>query len=344
MTVECVSGVCRDGEIRDFVAAHPHAQLYHSAAWSAMVLAEVGDRLVNVVSRGADGRVSGWMPLFIKDGPAGRVANSCPFYGSHGGVLATDDDSFDRTLAAGLDYLRSENVLAVNVIHPLKDPFADRYSRSGAVAATVPRMAQIKPLDGLENEEALLASVSGLVRSNLRRKCWKNGLTVTRDESPETIDWLLHHHELQMRDRGVQPKSRAFVEGLIDGRFASDSQGRIYVGWRDGVRLAAVFLCVWREWAEYLTPVFDMDYRDYQPLTAVIFGAMQDCARDGCRIWNFGGSGKALDSVKSFKESWGGEGVDYTYHVIDTGGAALIRDYAAANGNSGYAGYFLYPF
>lgn len=344
MMVEFIPGVCRQaGDVRAFIAGHPNAQLYHSAAWLGLLLDEVGDRLVNVVARDRTGAVAGWMPLFIKDGPIGSIANSCPYNGSHGGVLARDADAFDRTLAAAVDFLRSENVLSVNVIHPLKDTFAGRYA-AAPVMATVPRAAQIKALKGLEDEAALLASVGGLVRSNLKRKCWKNGITVARDETPETIEWLLHHHEMQMRDRGVQPKSRRFFDSLIGNIHATDVEGRIYVGRRGNTRLAAVFLCVWRDWAEYLTPVFDMEYRNLQPLTAVIFGAMRDCAHDGCRVWNFGGSGKALDNVKLFKESWGGETVDYVYHVIDTSGGARVRNHAAAHGNGGYGGYFLYPF
>lgn len=333
---------CDPSEARSYVASHPAAQLYHTASWRNVIARETGGSSVTVVARNEAGEIIGWMPLFMKQGPIGVIANSSPFFGSHGGILANDSAAFDAILKTAIDYLREQNVLTLNVIHPLKDRLSDRYVDVARVVGGVVRVAHVKKLQG--DREALFDSLAGLTRSNLRRKCWKSGIAVERDESENAIALLLRWHCQQMLAMGVQPKSRSFFEMLLHGREGDGVEGRLYVGRIGGEPVAALFVCAWRDWIEYLTPAFDVDHRSVQPLTAVIFEAMLDCARDGFKLWNFGGSGKNLTGVKAFKETWNGENIDYRYFVIETGCAETVMRYAGKNGNRGYEGYFLYPF
>ncbi len=345
MKSDVIEGAARDEpSIRAFIEAHDGSQLYHSATWRKTIERETESSAVSIVTRDSDEGIVGWMPIFLKKGPVGVIANSSPYFGSHGGILAKSPEAFDATLGVAVDYLRSAKVMSLNVIHPLKDEFRSRYADRVAIAGKSARVAHVKSLDGMDNKESLYESLSGLTRSNLRRKCWKSGITVERDESEDAVSQLLMWHQSQMRVMGVQPKSRAFFDGLISGLAEDSVEGRLYLGRRDGEAVAALFVCTWRDWVEYLTPAFDLEHRNVQPLSAVIFESMLDCAADGFKSWNFGGSGTNLTGVRAFKESWNGQNIDYSYFVIDTGGVDEVRRYAQENGTRGYEGYFLYPF
>lgn len=330
-------------DVRAFIDSHPQAQGVHSAAWCQIILQEVGGEFKSVVVRDEAGRVEGWMPAFIKHGPIGPVVNSSPFYGSHGGILALSDVAFDAAAAEFLELLRDVDALGANVIEPLADVHAARYDRALPVVATVDRFAHVKSLSGLQAQDDLLRSVTGLTRSNLKRRCWKSGIVVERDESPEALAWLIELHAAQMQAKNVQPKSSVFFTGLL-GRRDDEGNGRLYVGRIDGRLVAAVFLYTWGSWVDYVTPVFDMEARHVQPLTAVIAEAMLACARDGFMRWNFGGSGDDLDTVVTFKETWGCEVIPYRYHIADIGHIERLKEHVRTRGTAGYRGYYLYPF
>ena len=60
--------------------------------------------------------------------------------------------------------------------------------------------------------------------------------------------------------------------------------------------------------------------------TPVIFEAMQDAARRGCRNWNWGGTWLSQGGVYDFKSRWGARDVPYHYYVrLHARGAALAR-------------------
>ena len=331
------------GGVARFIATQPAAQTFHTAAWSQTILDEVGGEAFQVVAYFGDA-VAGWMPLYLRDGPAGFIANSAPYFGSHGGIIATGVASFTSVANAALEFLRNREVRSLNVIEPLCDPYRGLYEETLPVVTGTKRVAHVKVLTGLESPQALLASLGGLVRSNLRRKCWKAGLSVSREESDDAVDWLTLHHTAQMRSKGAPPKARSFFDAW---RGRSDTDGkpasRLYIARHDGKPVAGLYLRTWRNWVEYLTPAFDIDAGHLQPLTAVIFEAMLDCARDGFRSWNFGGSGVDLWGVHAFKENWGGERVEYRYHLVDLGGVEAVRAHVEAQGTTHYPGYYLYP-
>jgi hypothetical protein len=72
---------------------------------------------------------------------------------------------------------------------------------------------------------------------------------------------------------------------------------------------------------EYFTPATDVGYRGLQPMSLLVFTAMQDAVRRGCRWWNWGGTWVTQDGVYRFKKRWGTVDRRYFYHttVFDKG-------------------------
>lgn len=330
-------------EASQFLATHPAAMLYHQPSWLRLV-GELTDAEVRYVSIVSDGHVVAVVPVALKDGTLGRVANSCPFFGSHGGILATGPEAFEHAARAFLAMLKDEKVVLANVIEPLFGKDSDVYRRTLPVADEDIRTGQFKDLGPLGEREALLGSVSGLVRSNLRRRAWKSGLRVERDESASGLAELCAMHQAEMGAKaGGNPKPKRFFD-LVARHLVPGSGWRLYFGSLDGVRVAGLLVLLWRDYTEYYTPVFRSEYRQHQPASAVIFDAMLDAAREGRRWWNFGGSWPTQPGVKTFKDSWGATNREYRYYILDFGGLATMRQADRGALLREYDGFYLYPF
>jgi hypothetical protein len=327
-----------------FLAEHREAMLYHQPQWLRL-LAEVTASSVCILAiRNRHGELTACAPVFVKDGPSGRVANSSPFFGSHGGILAADEPAFVAACSALVSYLGAQGVVAANIIEPLFTERSALYRRLLPVAAQDRRIGQFKDLQRLSDRGQLLESVSGLVRSNLRRRAWKSGIRISRDESAAGLSSL---HELHLEEMGAKtggkPKPRSFFD-LVGKHLRPGSDWRLYFGELDGIRVAGLLVFLWREFTEYYIPVFRSDYREHQPASAVIFEAMLEAAAAGRRWWNFGGSWQTQPGVKTFKDSWGATNREYHYYVLDLGGLADLRASDRTALLKDYDGFYLYPF
>jgi hypothetical protein len=332
-------------DVCDFVETHGAAMLYHQPEWLKLIGRMTGATPHQVVVKDADGTVRAWASVHVKDGPFGLIANSSPYFGSHGGILADGEGEFDAAAQTLSDYLAANGVACANIIEPLFEPRSSRYRERLPVTMGDERHGQVRSLVDCEDRAWLLADIGGLTRSNLKRKAWRAGIEVKREETDEALAWLYQHHRSEMTSRpGGNPKSVEFFAAVAD-LFRPGSGWRLYTGWLGGRRVAGLLVICWREFVEYITPVFDPAAREHQPLSAVIFEAMHACAQEGFRWWNFGGTWPSQASLKAFKDSWGCDARVYRYHVLDYGGlAALMRPEIRPQLAAHYPGFYVYPF
>jgi hypothetical protein len=333
-------------DVVEFLRAHPSAMLYHQPEWLGLVSALTSSRLRYMVGRDdATGRIKAVIPLCLKDGPCGVVANSSPFFGSHGGILAVDRGSFSA-LADGLKgILKEEKVVAANLIEPLFESDSDLYAASFPGSVIDRRIGQFKDLREASGREALFNSLAGLTRSNLTRKAWRAGMKIVRDESPAALDLLHAMHEKEMGSKpGGNPKPKRFFDLVGRDLGRGQCSYRIYWGERDGDRVAGLLLLLWREWVEYITPVFKDYARGHQPLSGLIFEAMLEVGGEGHHWWNFGGTWLSQNNLQAFKESWGVRNKPYHYYVLDLGGLDVLKCGDRSTLRNDYYGFYLYPF
>ena len=69
--------------------------------------------------------------------------------------------------------------------------------------------------------------------------------------------------------------------------------------------IAALLVFLYNQPAEYYTPVILNEYRPLQPMSGLIYQAMQEAITCGMKWWNWGGTWKSQDGVYRFKKSWG---------------------------------------
>lgn len=289
----------------DFVRRHPDALFYHSRGYPQLLADLLGARDVSLAAV-TGGEVTGVLPLLAQDGPHGTVLNSLPYYGSNGGVLATD-----RSAAEALAHAYNELATAAGTLSAtlVPSPFAD----SGVDVVhnlTDERTVQFTRIGGLD-EEGLLELVDSSARRNVK-KARRTGYAVTRDAQATDRLWQLH--DANIRAIGGRPKSRRFFE-LVRERFTAGDDYDLWVATLDGDVAAALLVFYWQRTAEYFTPAVDVDHRSGQPLAGILAEAMTEAARRGMEVWNWGGTWLSQESLFRFKRKWGAEARPYTYRT-----------------------------
>lgn len=303
-----------DGALEDayesFVRRHPKSLFYYTLAYRDFL----GDVLVSAkavyfVVQDNSGAILGVMPSFVMEAQGIKVMNSLPFYGSHGSPLVKDDDAgvYKALIDAFESYAAENGVHSSTVISNIHDAHSDMIAQD----YLDDRIGQITPLPDTADEDILMAVLHQKTR-NMARKGLKSGFEIETSESDADWDWLYETHVQNMEAIGGLAKPQKVFDAL---RARFDGQYRLYMARRDGRNAAAALLINYNDIIEYYTPVIHADFRSDQPLSAIIFKAMQDGIEAGQKRWNWGGTWKTQEGVYRFKSRWGAEDIPYKYYT-----------------------------
>jgi hypothetical protein len=290
-----------------FLAACPGSTVYHSLAYRDLLVAMLAPNVEYVLAwRGRE--IVGLLPLMGKAGPAGTVLNSLPFFGSHGDILAVDEEARGALVTWFLDRLQKQDVAAATIIaNPFAPASASNWSDS---SSSDERISQWTPLpEGPNAHSTLLEMIDGSARRNVR-KAETAGVTVR--EEPTAFEFLEDTHRLNMAEIGGRPKPASFFTA-IPQVLRPKHDYRLYVAEQAGEPVAAVLLFYFGQFVEYITPVTRPGSRELQPTAAILYRAMCDAIDEGRRIWNWGGTWLTQDGVYRFKRKWGAHETRYRY-------------------------------
>jgi hypothetical protein len=322
-----------DAEWDAFLTGRDDGLFWYSAAYRALLRELLPVTEHSLVAREGD-RIVGALPLFALDGPFGRVYNSLPYYGGHGGVLAASRD-VELGLAAAYRELATANgtVSAAVVSNPFGRQDRSLLPRSHGDD----RVSQFTPLDE-PDRAAFTARWESRARWSVR-KAEAAGVVVTRDAS--ALEWLINEHTRGMASIGAVPKERRFFE-LAAKHLPVGDASEVWVARHEDRPIAAVLVFYFNGIAEYFTPAVDPDMRSLQPLSLLVATAMFDAVDRGCRIWNWGGTAPSLHSLFLFKRQWGSDQRTYGYDVFVNDDTVLDR--TSGDLLAGYPHFFVAPF
>ena len=312
----------REEAYERFVSAQPASLLYASLAFRNFLrrVTREDDRYLLAVERG---EVVGVLPGFLqRDRGRGAVLNSLPFFGSIGGVVADPAradvavallDAFDRMADEARCISRTviTSPLAVDVSVHDRRPHTFRDART----------CQITPLpeDGADLGDRLLSAFDDPRPRNIR-KAIKSGVTVVERWDDEAIRFVAGVHADNIGALGGISKPLDVFLAVPDC-FSRD-QYSVFVASRDGREVAALLAFFYNGTVEYFTPAVLHDERPNQPLSLIIFEAMQRASRSGFRRWNWGGTWASQTTLYDFKKKWGA--CDHRYFYFTTADEAVL--------------------
>lgn len=276
------------------------------------------------------------LPLLTRDGPLGRVANSLPFFGSHGGPFAVDSLKLNKSeLLFDLENrIRSECYSSVTVVENPFSPLSDSEISSLSFLQEVDsRVSQVTHWvkEDSPSDDSLMEMFHPKTRNAIRKGLKRCGDITDSSEDAEVFDFLVQEHRLSIERLLGQPKERFVFERL---RTDLSDYFRIYAArTNEGELVSALLLLEFGETIEYFTPVIKYEYRESQILSALIYTIMLQKFQDNFRYWNWGGTWKSQLGVYRFKNRFGATDREYRYFnwcdekVSEASTSELLNEY-----------------
>jgi len=264
----------------------------------------------------------GTLALFVTEGPAGKIANSMPYYGSYGGCLVDPslrpDDRREvksKILLRLVEWAEEENIKLITVIN---HPFEEDEDLYRAVLKPTFQDERVGQVLRLPHGSSTRDPIDLLLQMHKKgRNVVRKGLRLTEvkaENETGAFTFLYETHVKNMYAIGGIPKERSFFDMvyrmLIPGR-----DYRLYVGYVEGERAAACLTFRYGGVIDYFTPAINQRFRSSQALSAIIMRAMQEGTREGFKWWNWGGTWRSQEGVYRFKARWGGDDKLYKYHI-----------------------------
>ena len=317
-----------------FLRGKPGALFVHSVAYRDLLAAELDCEAEYLVAR-EGGEIRGVLPLMWAEDEEGRVCNSLPYFGSHGGPVSADRRAGRALIEAWNERALDPRTLAANMI---ENPFLEDELPPPVHDATDERISQFTALAGDGSEDGLMALISGEARNNVRRAA-RRGVVVRRDNGAIEEVWRVH--DQNMAARGAPARSRRFLETLA-ARLRPGADYDIWTADVEGQVAAALLVVRFNGVSEYFTSGTRAGFRRRDPHAALIFAALRREIRNGARIWNWGGTHHGMNGVFHFKRKWGSSQGRYRYFVKVN--APYLLDATPGELVARFPGFFIVPF
>jgi hypothetical protein len=332
----------------EVVARSDHAMLYHGLRYRDFLHALIPDARDGYLVAYQNGSPTAGLPSLSRPGPYGRVANSLPFYGSHGGVVHTPEASEQARSALIARFHERNCEEEVRWATMVGNPFLPPPDWGPAPRFRDERIGQFTPLPTRGERdtvrEALLDQCHQKTRNTIR-KGLKQGYRIMHDGSEATLALTAAMHRENLQAIGGIAKGRAVFEALA-GAFDYDADYRIYrADTAKGECAATLLLFYFKDFVEYFVPSSAESHRADQPLSALIHEAMVDAVVErGAKWWNWGGTWLSQDGVYRFKSRWGTQDLPYLYRTWDYSGDGDLTGLDAARLASGYPYFYTLPY
>lgn len=324
------------GVYESFVLNHPASLFYHTFKYASF-LREVTESSIEHLIAYRGNTICAAMPLMKFATPRGIVFNSLPFYGSHGGILSIDDSATQALIKTYNNLVMHEDILSSTVI---SNPFnLDRWESMITRNFIDTRLGQYTNITMSDsNFDHFLKRIDSSARRNIR-KALNNGVSVQINN--ELLEDIKRIHNENMIAIGGKPKPDIFFK-CIPQFFVAGEDYDIYVATKGQKIIAGLLIFYHKDMVEYFVPVIQQEYREFQPLSAIIAQAMTDAAARGLSCWNWGGTWKNQNTLYRFKKKWDSTEREYYYYTqLNTN---IILEMPSDEISQNWPYYFVVPF
>lgn len=324
-----------EARYRTFCEKQQDILIYYHWGFRRFLIDLLGCRPLYLAAVDQHKEIHGILPLMATEGPFGTVLNSLPFFGSNGGVIATDEMARRELWRAYADMLKEPGLAAATVIeNPLL--IANSNIPYDMLDHRVGQVTFLK----FDNDPAtgLMRILDPTARRNIQkaeRSCVEVGIDNAALPELEAI------HRENMMEIGGRVKPHEFFE-LIPQHFRPGIDWNLFVARRNRAVVAALLLFYSGNTVDYYIPGTRLDERVHQPAAAIIRHAMLDAYARGRTIWNWGGTWLTQDGVLRFKRKWGAVDKPYCYYIRVVNPSLYDADRATLLDAYGY--FYVLPF
>lgn len=291
-------------QIDNYVDLHLDGLIYYKSIFKNFLLRIFKAHCISVVFY-ENKKITGILPLLLKDGCYGKVINSLPFFGSNGGILSITD----KANKALYDYYEnvsngSDISLSVLISHPFKDIKVPQYD---FIDERIAQWTNIQP----PYSNGLSINISSSAKRNIAKAVSK-GVVVREDSN--ALNFLEETHKENILGIGGRIKPNSFFSELKNS-FIYGKDWKLFIAEYQGIKIAGLLIFQSGTTVEYIMPVVKKEYRNIQPTSVIIEYAMIDAKNNGFKKWNWGGTWTSQEGVYRFKKKWGAEERKYSYYV-----------------------------
>ncbi|MBF0191242.1 MAG: GNAT family N-acetyltransferase [Magnetococcales bacterium] len=337
-----------DAEEPEYGLVPAEGDLIHSSAPMVQLLRHMAPRAraIRLEARDDhDHRLRGLLHCFIQDGPWGPIANSLPFFGTHGGPVVPDQDPAVRAalVEAFRQRVRQEGCVASTLITSPMDPDPQQLRAILSPDYVDARIGLITPLPAQTGVDGIhLMALFHSKSRNMVRKALQGGFRLDREETPAHWAFLEHTHGQNMARLNAATHPEAFFRYVSQPTSGAALEKRLYTAFLADEPVAGLLLFVHHKSVEYAVPVIQEAHRASQPLSFLIWHAMMEAVESGLRWWNWGGTWLSQESLYRFKKRLGGVDHPY-YYYVNIGDPTLLKVERHALMRE-YPFFYAYPF
>lgn len=299
-----------------------------------------------VICKNEQNEWQGVLPILMKETEIGKAINSLAYFGSNGCFLVKDENNSDIqiTLLKALEaWSESIKALSWNLVSNYFLPNQlDLVKANIELNNISERIGQVTELPvysaNFENE---LMNIFEDPRPRNIRKALKSGVVVELSDGKKE-DWEFLHqiHAQNMGAIGAPVKHLSFFTNIPN--FVSKKHYSLYLAKLETKKIAAMLVFQYNKTIEYYTPGTDVEFRNLQPSSLLIFHAMKDLVAQGYKYWNWGGTASREAGVYDFKKKWGASEKLY-WHMTKIKNPELLN-YSSKDLMEYFYGFFVIPF
>ncbi|MHC1753265.1 peptidoglycan bridge formation glycyltransferase FemA/FemB family protein [Humidesulfovibrio sp.] len=282
-------------------------------AWFEMLGSVVGGGQGILAAYEGEELVAALPYAISEDGGLGRVLNSLPFFGSHGGVAALPGffGVAAPLLLAELDRLaQAEHCVSATVVLSPFTPELELCRQAFVPDMEDGRIGQLTPLP--DRPERLFDIFSPCKRNNVRRAL-AQGVHAIESNSQEGLDWVHAMHSKRMDNIGGLAKPQAFFDWAA--KCLNTGELRLLLALEGDSPCAGLLLSELNDVTEYLLPATDWDKRQFKGIQLLVHQAMHDAVLRSKKWFNFGGTWGTQNNLYEFKKRFGAVDMPYTYLI-----------------------------
>lgn len=257
-----------------------------------------------------DDLIIGALPLILKEGEYGLVANSLPFYGSYGGVITKRSEVFEKLKKHYKDFIEGQNIFSAVLVN---NPFSLEYSHADLNSTVIlNKVCQRTTLPHCHSLfDSFIKSLGETVKSSIR-KAEKSAISVSN--TFDDLDHIFKQHKINMMVANALPKPKIFFD-TFPSIFKVGQEYDIYTGFLNREPISHLILFYHKDTVEYFIPVTNPSKKHLQALSLIIKHAMDESIKKGFKYWNWGTTPLGNSSLYKFKKKWGADDFYYKTYV-----------------------------